>query len=153
MFFKCYFFSSFRVPKPYVKLEFSWMIVSNCWETSEKSLFWKQSKILKMHPLQIYEKMMEITFSFYSAAKHKILKLTFPWKSWVVTHCVKSVRIWNFLGPYFPAIGINTERFTLQISLFSPNEGKIQTRKIPNRHFLRSGIYCEIWLTGRWFYR
>ena len=25
-------------------------------------------------------------------------------------HYVKSVRIWSFSGPYFPAIGLNTER-------------------------------------------
>ena len=26
-------------------------------------------------------------------------------------HCVKSVRIWSFSGPYFPAFGLNTERY------------------------------------------
>ena len=25
-------------------------------------------------------------------------------------HCVKSVRIWSFSGPYFSAFGLNTER-------------------------------------------
>ena len=24
-------------------------------------------------------------------------------------HCVKSVRIWSFSGPYFPEFGLNTE--------------------------------------------
>ena len=24
-------------------------------------------------------------------------------------HCVKSVRIWDFSGPYFPAFGLNLE--------------------------------------------
>ena len=24
-------------------------------------------------------------------------------------HCVKSVRIWSYSGPYFPALGLNTE--------------------------------------------
>ena len=27
-------------------------------------------------------------------------------------HCVKSVQIRNFSGPYFPAFGLNTERFS-----------------------------------------
>ena len=26
-------------------------------------------------------------------------------------HCVKSVRIWCFSGPYFPPFGLNTERY------------------------------------------
>ena len=32
-------------------------------------------------------------------------------------HCVESIRIRNYSGPYFPAFGLNTERF-------SPNAGK-----------------------------
>ena len=26
-------------------------------------------------------------------------------------HCIKSVRIWSYSGPYFPAFGPNTERY------------------------------------------
>ena len=26
------------------------------------------------------------------------------------THCVKSVRIWSYSGPYFPTVALNTER-------------------------------------------
>ena len=26
-------------------------------------------------------------------------------------HCVKSVRIWSYSGPYFPAFGLTTERY------------------------------------------
>ena len=32
-------------------------------------------------------------------------------------HCVESIRILSYSGPYFPAFGLNTERF-------SPNAGK-----------------------------
>ena len=28
-------------------------------------------------------------------------------------HCVKSVRIWSFSGPYFAAFGLNTERYRI----------------------------------------
>ena len=35
------------------------------------------------------------------------------------THCVKSVRIWNYSVPYFPAFGLNT-----YLSTFSPNAAK-----------------------------
>ena len=27
---------------------------------------------------------------------------------WLIYHCVKSVRIWSYCGPYFPAFGQNT---------------------------------------------
>ena len=27
------------------------------------------------------------------------------------THCVKSVRIWSYSGPYFPIVALNTERY------------------------------------------
>ena len=37
-------------------------------------------------------------------------------------HYVKSVRIRSYSGPYFPAFGLNTERYG--VSLRSPNAGK-----------------------------
>ena len=45
-----------------------------------------------------------------------------------IVHCVKSVRIRNFSGPYFPASGLNTERFSLSLRIQSEC-GKIRTRK------------------------
>ena len=35
-------------------------------------------------------------------------------------HCVKSIRIGSFAGPYFPAFRLNTP----YLSIFSLNEGK-----------------------------
>ena len=37
-------------------------------------------------------------------------------------HCVKSVRIWGYSGPRFPAFRLNTERYS----------GKMQSRITPN---------------------
>ena len=37
-----------------------------------------------------------------------------------ILHCMKSVRIRSFSGPYFPAFGLNTERYG------------VWTRKTPN---------------------
>ena len=46
-------------------------------------------------------------------------------------HCIKSVRIWSFFGPYFPAFRLNTERDS--VCLRSQSEcGKIRPRKTPN---------------------
>ena len=46
-------------------------------------------------------------------------------------HCIKSVHIWSYSGPYFPAFGLNTERY--EVSFRSQSEcGKIWTRITPN---------------------
>ena len=47
------------------------------------------------------------------------------------THCVKSVRIRSFSSPYFPAFGLNTERYGVSLRIQSEC-GKIRTRKTPN---------------------
>ena len=43
-------------------------------------------------------------------------------------HCVKSGRIGSFSGPYFPAFGLNTERYGVSLRIQS-KFGKIRTRK------------------------
>ena len=51
-------------------------------------------------------------------------------KLWVA-HCVKSVRIRNYSGPYFPAFGLNTERYGVSLCIQSAFE-KTQPRITPN---------------------
>ena len=46
-------------------------------------------------------------------------------------HCVKSVRIQGFSGPYFPAFGLNMERYSVSLRIQSEC-GKMRTRKTPN---------------------
>ena len=40
---------------------------------------------------------------------------------WMISyyHWVKSVRIWNFFVPYFPAFGLNTERYHVSLRIQS----------------------------------
>ena len=46
-------------------------------------------------------------------------------------HCVKNVRIRSYSGPYFPAFGLNTKRYS--VSLRTQCECvKIRTRITPN---------------------
>ena len=45
-------------------------------------------------------------------------------------HCVKSVRIWSFSGPYFLAFRLNTERYRVSVRI-QFECGKISTRKTP----------------------
>ena len=46
-------------------------------------------------------------------------------------HCVKSVRIRSHSGLYFPAFGLNTERYFVTLRIQSEC-GKIRTRITPN---------------------
>ena len=75
-------------------------------------------------------------------------------------HCIKSVQIvfsGVFSGPYFPAFGLNTERYC---SIFSPNTAKYGPEKIPylgifhavcNYNWIRSfkqgkdGLFVATW--------
>ena len=46
----------------------------------------------------------------------------------IVFHCVKSVQIQSFSGPYIPAFGLNAEIYGVNLRIQS-KYGKIQTRK------------------------
>ena len=46
-------------------------------------------------------------------------------------HCLKSVCIRSFSGPYFPAFGLNTGRYCVSLRIQSEC-GKIWTRETPN---------------------
>ena len=46
---------------------------------------------------------------------------------------MKSVRFWSYSGPYFPAFGLNTERYGGSLHIQSEC-GKIRTRITPNRN-------------------
>ena len=46
-------------------------------------------------------------------------------------HCVKGLRFRSFSGPYFPAFGLNTEIYSVNLRIQFVC-GKIRTRKTPN---------------------
>ena len=48
-----------------------------------------------------------------------------------IMHCVKSVRIWSYSGPYYPTFGLNTERYRVSPRIQSKC-GKVRTRITPN---------------------
>ena len=62
-------------------------------------------------------------------------KLYFLDNEWVnnsrLRHCLKSVRIWSYSGPYFPAFGLYTKRYFVSLRIQSEG-GKILTRITPN---------------------
>ena len=48
-----------------------------------------------------------------------------------VLHCLKSVLIRSFSGPYFHTFGLYTERHSVSLRI-QPECGKIRTKKTPN---------------------
>ena len=48
----------------------------------------------------------------------------------LVSFCVKSIRIWSFSGPYFPAFRMSTERcgvLSLHVGKYRPEKLRIRT--------------------------
>ena len=68
-------------------------------------------------------------------------------------HCVKSVRIRGFSGPYFPAFGLNTERYSVSLRI-QFECGKIRTRTSPNKDNFHVVLCRSIYVKGvnRQFY-
>ena len=58
-------------------------------------------------------------------------------------HCVKSVRIWRFSGPYFPSFGLNTERCSVSLRIQFDSE-RIQTRKFRIRTLFTKCIKTKV---------
>ena len=58
----------------------------------------------------------------------------------ILYHCVKSVHIRSYSGPYFPTFGLNTERYGVSIRIESYC-GKI---KIPTRITLNTDTFCAV---------
>ena len=61
----------------------------------------------------------------------------------ILQHCVKSVRIRSYSGPYFPKFGLNTERCTASLGIqckcgkYGPEQLRIWT------HFMQYKIHSE----------
>ena len=62
--------------------------------------------------------------------------------------CMKNVRIWSFSCPFFQALGLNTERYSVSLHIQSEC-GKVQTRKSPNANTFHTVCFCMMLLTSR----
>ena len=62
---------------------------------------------------------------------NKLCKFCFQMETYSNTYFVKSVRSRSFPGPYFPAFGLNTQRYGVSPRIQSKCR-KIRTRKTPN---------------------
>ena len=58
-------------------------------------------------------------------------------------HCVKSVRIQNFTGQYFPTFRLNMETYSVSLRIQS-EIGKIRTKKTPNTNTFHAVVVSEL---------
>ena len=60
-----------------------------------------------------------------------------------ITHCMKSVHSRSSSGPHFPALGLNTERYSVSLHIQSECV-KIQTRITPNTDTFYAVTACRL---------
>ena len=64
-------------------------------------------------------------------------------------HCAKGVRIGSSSGPYFPAFGLNTERYSVSLRIQSEC-GEIRTKITPNMDTLQAVLLTDFtWINLR----
>ena len=84
----------------------------------------------------------------------KFVVRNFPHSDWIRRDTpylyMKNVRIWKISGPYFPAFGLNTERYSVSLRIQSEC-GKTQTRKTSNRDTFNAVIDELNWIESFYF--
>ena len=65
-------------------------------------------------------------------------------------HCVKSVHIRSYSGPYFPAFEMNTERYGVSLCI-QPKHRKIRTRITPSTDTFHSVLACILSMSSNEF--
>ena len=71
------------------------------------------------------------------------MKIKAPIKKAGYLHRVKSVRIWSFSGPYFPAFGLKTERYGVSLRI-QPECEKMRTIKTPNKDIFHAVLFLMV---------
>ena len=71
--------------------------------------------------------------------RKRIIEILLPLDLNGEQHCVKSARIRSFSGPYFPAIGLNTERYPVSLCSVQVQKNADQ-KNFEYGHFLRSAM-------------
>ena len=61
-------------------------------------------------------------------------------------HCVKSVRIRSYSGPYFPTFGLNTDRYSVSVRM----RENMDQNNSEYEHFLRSVYVCFREIVETW---
>ena len=88
-------------------------------------------------------------YGMYSLIVSNIQRFTckFSCESFRFKHCVKSVHIRSYSGPYLPTFELNSERYRVSLCIQSECR-KIRTRRTPNRDTFEAMMfqYLEMYL-------
>ena len=88
---------------------------------------------------------MNTSLFLHSTYRWMVLSFLKRLKDYCIFHCVKSIRIRRFSGPYFPAFELNTERSEVSPRIQSKCRKK-QTWKTPNMDTFHAVFWPLIWL-------
>ena len=92
---------------------------------------------------------LRILISRNSLEKNKVKEIKQNWKGsknfdicfYVIFNCIKCVRIRSYSDPYFPAFGLNMERYSVS-SRIQSKFGKTKTRVTPNTNTFHAMFGC-----------
>ena len=99
---------------------------TNIWVILEKNIFFHLTCLHFSHANLLKKYLILQLFSSFFSAIILFIKISQK-RSYLVSHCVKSVHGRSYSGPHFSAFGLNTERRdTPYLSVFSPNAGRYE---------------------------
>ena len=106
--------------------------------------FWKYGKLNASWGFYKYEsskfKFLWVVWSIYFQSLSFYFFINYLHSKKI--HCVESVRIRSYSGPYFPAFGLNTERYSVSLRIQSECE-KMRTRITPNTDTFYAAIVTQ----------
>ena len=113
--------SNLECQRDYSKVALKQLVTFNSYQKHYRDFddFFSSTKLLYLRP-----KNKKLNFNF-------VILGFLPNLYYQPQHCVKSVRIWSYPGPYFSAFELNTEVYGISLGIQSEH-GKIQTRITPN---------------------
>ena len=107
-----------------------WIDRSIIWFQYEFTPFWLFSRFQSWFICPAFVFII-LALGVINLSKYIIFDLkNFFWLFEKAIHCVKSVRIWSFSGPYFAAHSDWIWRDTEYLSVFNPNVGKYRPEKL-----------------------
>ena len=124
-----------------VEMFYNWPVVKNFAKSIRNHLQWRLFQIEMIVKVCNFTKKVFWSLGNF-LSKMELLAKIFG-KSFRGSHCVKSVRIRSYCGSYFPAFGLNTERYSVYLHIHSEC-GKIRTRITPNMNTFMQCLWTTV---------
>ena len=121
---KKFFYSSFSIGLLFFLFIFFALLAFFCFVFFSSFMLWCYQVFFDFFCSSVFVKQLLVSGKGTQSRSLKIVYLN-------NLHCLKSVRIRSYSGLYFPAFGLNTDRYRVSFRILS-DWGKIQTRIKPN---------------------